>query len=293
MIRGFARPIREVVALLAIVCICLTGIPAVVSAASAQEQPRRGMTGAEMKGLVEGLERRGVIDAHRLDVVRTLVAIANAPNERQRSALIRQLPVSISLSRNVEGRLVKNFFYRGKVRLSVAEHSAREPEPNDEAASGPHSPESSPMESSQLCYGGEQPPCATEAEMDELLMVIAYSQTEMQVIHDEVHQEIMFIECCEATDEMHSGPSATGNCALEGMATTGAALGGIATSMMAGNAVNSARAAGQALSWGMSFAWGAAIVSAAVATVVAYNIYKACRASRMPGHLQHWFEPVC
>lgn len=162
------------------------------------------------------------------------MAIASAPNARQRSALIRQLPVSVSLNQQADGRLVKNFFYRGKLlRLSVVERAAREREHDDDAASGPYLAESAPADGSELCFDGEQPPCATEAEMDELAMLIAYTQTEAQMVHDEVQHEIMFLECWDATDEIQSGPSRTFNCAAEGLATTGAAALAIHTNMQA------------------------------------------------------------
>jgi hypothetical protein len=297
MIRGFARPIRRLVAQFAIVCIVLTGIPAV---ASAQQQPERlwphaPLTLAQMKRMADEIERVGVLDAHRLTVLRTLVAIAGAPNAPQRSALLRKLPVSISVNLMADGRVVKNFFYRGKIRLSTVERPRRDQEEDDEVASGPHASESSSTDASELCFEDEEPPCATEAEMDEYAMLAVYIEGESLAIHDDVQKDLeVLMICCNAAEEISSGPSASYNCVLDGIAAASSLLLSAAAAVNLGDKIKAARFLGKTVSSALLSQAGAVALGTFGLAFYTTTVFIECtRRSPAPWHLQHWFEPVC
>lgn len=295
MIRGFARSIRAVVAQCSIVCIFVTGIPV---SASAQQQSQRKTSGApptlaQMKRIVEEIEQRGGLDDHRLQVVRTTFAIANATSAEQRSALIRALPVSIMTTVKTGGSVVKEFSYRGKVRLSTVGRPVRDREEDEEMTSGPHASEALSPAASELCLDDEEPPCATEEEMDEAAILAAYIEGESMWQHEEVQQELILLACCDAAEEVGSGPRASNNCVTEGIVASGSLLISAAEAVNLGSKVQRARLVGNPVSKAVLSTTGALALGTFLLAFAATTVFLECtRKSPAPWGVPQWFEPV-
>lgn len=334
MVRHFARKVRRLVAVACAVGVGFGGAPALAAGqvsvsrrdgsgmiefayAQRQEQLRRGgfFQAADMEGRAEEIksmmlafkkpQREGPERMARMLVRLELLA---AKTHSERRSLIRRLPVEVVTSAAADGRagVTKSYLVGGKVRLQTYVPAA-----SHGVSSGP-SGDALPSDDSarEECWEGEEEPCATEEEMDEAGILIAWAVEDAAYQHAQV--EALNAEyaaycsqnpwACEApADEVSSsGPSACSEfagCGDHAYKATVAAVAFVGSSALAVDDYLSVRAAGKKWSVLRWVGRTASVVAATAAAGYFIGSYIDCRAlmNQMPesGSLgPYWYEPV-
>ena len=284
--------------------------------AQRQEQLRRGgfVQAAEMEGRAEEIqsmmrtfrkpEREAPDRVARMQVRLELLA---ARTHAERRSLMRRLPVEIVTSAAPDGRvgLIRSYIVDGKVRLR-----AYVPSPSSGSGSSGPSDGSSEDGSSEECWEGEEEPCATEQEMDEAGMLIAWAVEDAAYQHAQA--EALNAEyatycsqnpwACEApADETPaSGPSVCtegAGCGDHAFKATVSAVAFVGTSALAADDYLSVRAAGKKWSVLRWVGRTASVVAASATAGYFIGSYIDCRLlmNQMPGSGSvgpYRYEPV-
>lgn len=264
--------------------------------AQRQEQLRRSgfVQAAEMEGRAEEIQaamrtfRKPEREApDRLARMQVRLELLAARTHAERRSLIRRLPVEVVTSPARDGRpgVTRSYVVGGKVRLQ-----AYVPNPSS-GSSGPSDA------TSEECWEGEEEPCATEAEMDEAGILIAWAVEDAAYQHAQA--EALNAEyaaycsqnpwACEApADELAaSGPSACGEragCGDHAFKATVSAVAFVGTTALAVDDYLSVRAAGKKWSVLRWVGRTASVVAASATVGYFVGSYIDCRMlmSQMP-----------
>lgn len=125
-------------------------------------------------------------------------------------------------------------------------------------------------------------------------MLAVYIEGESMWMHADVQQQLIMIQCCDAAQEIVSGPSASYNCALDGIAAASSLLLSAAAAVDLGDKIRGARFLGKTVASAVLSQAGAVALGTFGLAFYTTTIFIECmRKSPAPWHLQHWFEPVC
>lgn len=186
-----------------------------------------------------------------------MVDIYTAKTRDERHLKIRQLPVDVvRLEATATTPAMLNFVAGGKVRVSVPLDVA--PETSTDAPSGP-----SAESSFDLC---DEPPCATLQEMEDLAVLVASTEYELEVMQADHDAELAAWEArCVAepwTCGNTSGPSeADAPCISQAVLATGQLINSITQVAIIGSDVSSKLALGLRLTAVGATVYGLAIAS--------------------------------